>query len=126
MDDEMNRQEFAEYMTAFERRLDDRFGRLDRRLDAMDDRLTAHDGRFGRLDGALGELKHSMTVQFEETRREIKLSLEAVEALGERMDRRFDEFRREQANKAAPLEDAVRHVARQTTRLPKKPRGRRP
>jgi chromosome segregation ATPase len=190
MDDDMTRQEFSEYMTGFERRLDGRFGRLDRRLDAVDSkldavdrrldavdrrldsvdgrfdsvdgrfdsvdgrfdglvgrldgidrrldamdqrfgamdvrfdamdirfdtmsgRLTEHDGRFGRIDAALGDLKQSIAVQFEDTRREIKLSLEAVEGLGERMDRRFDEIRREQSGTTAPLEDAVRHVARQ-------------
>jgi hypothetical protein len=126
MDDEMTRLEFSEYMTAFERRLDGRFVRLDRRLDALDGRLDVVDGRFDDVDKRLGELKQSMAVQFEETRREIKLSLEVVEALGERMDRRFVEMQREHANKTAPLEDAVRHVARQAKPVEaKKPHRRR-
>ncbi len=39
----------------------------------------------------LAELSHSMTVQFEKSHANMKLGLEAVQILDERMDRRFDE-----------------------------------
>ena len=97
-------------------RMDEGFTRVDQRLDGMDGRL---DGIDGRLDGlttgqqsieaalasvdtrlsarladlsyGVADLSHSMTVQFEKSHANMKLGLEAVQILDERMDRRFDE-----------------------------------
>src|SRR5688572_4275326 len=151
MADNVTRQEFTEYMIAFEKRLDARFdqidrrfgqvdsrfdqvdgrfaqvdgrldqmdgrldrmdGRLDRmdeRFDRMDGRLDSMDGRLDRVDGRLDkgdghfarietrldDLKLSMNVQFEDVRRDIRFSLEAVQGLRETTEQGFAEQRTE-------------------------------
>jgi chromosome segregation ATPase len=152
MADEMTRQEFVEYMAAFEHRLDGRFGQVDRRLDGIDVRLdriderldrhdrrfdglderldgharrfdgldtqlATHNNRFDRLDASFDDLKYSMTVQFEETRREVRFSLEAIDALRETSNSRFDRMSREQAEHKADLERAILHLRARTERI---------
>ena len=156
MADQMTRQEFTEYMTAFERRLDARFdgidtrfggidtrfggieGRLDRidgrldqhdrRFDALDQRLDQHDRGFDRLDASLADLKQEMKVQFEQTRQEFKFSLEAVDALREVTETRFDKMSQEQAVHKADLERAIKNISVPTAQVEgqAKPRARRP
>jgi len=162
MADEMTKEEFSEYMTGFEQRIADRFGRTDRRLDgldrrfdkvdgrleSMDGRLDSMDGRLdsmdsrldsmdGRLDehdsrfdavekemkrgfsdlaGSLADLEQSMKVQFEETRQDIKFSLEAVQALREITETKLDTIANQELDKRT-LERAIHHVRGRTDSL---------
>ena len=109
MADEMAQYQLGELLLEFEGRLnqrfdqiDDRFNQVDQRLDGLrngqhsleaaiasvDTRLPA---RIEELSHRMAELSHSMTVQFEKGHANMKLGLEAVQILEERMDRRFDE-----------------------------------
>ena len=56
MADEMTKEEFSEYMTGFEQRIADRFGRTDRRLDGLDRRFDKVDGRLESMDGRLDSM----------------------------------------------------------------------
>ena len=91
MADEMTRQEFAEYMTAFEQRLDARFAQVDARFD---------------------DLKQRITIQFEDVRGDIRFSLEAVTGLREMTERRFDEMRADHEGQIGLLKTAVHHLSR--------------
>src|SRR5262245_42568279 len=74
MSDEMTRDEFADYMQAFERRLDERFVRVDRRLDGIDGRLDGMDQRFDAVDGRFDTMDRRF---------------DAVDGRLDAMDRRF-------------------------------------
>ena len=156
MADEMTRDEFSDYMAAFEQRMADRFGRTDRRLDgldrrfdkvdgrldsidgrldsmdgrldSMDERLDEHDRRFdavekemkrgfSELSGGLANLEQSMKVQFEETRQDIKFSLEAVQALREITETKLDTVIANQALDQRTLESAIHHGRGRTESL---------
>ena len=155
MADEMTRDEFSDYMAAFEQRMADRFGRTDRRLDgldrrfdkvdgrlesmdgrldsmdgrldSMDERLDEHDRRFdsvekemkrgfSELTGGLADLKQNMQVQFEATRKDIKFSLEAVQALREITETKLDTIANQELDKRT-LERAIHHVRGRTDSL---------
>ena len=171
MADEMTRDEFSDYMAAFEQRMADRFGRTDRRLDgldrrfdkvdgrleSMDGRLDSMDGRLdsmdsrldsmdGRLDehdkrfdavekemkrgfselgGGLADLEQSMKVQFEETRKDIKFSLEAVQALREVTETKLVAVIANQESDKRTLERALHHVRGRTENLETRVKARR-
>ena len=97
MADKMTRAEFAEYMKAFEERLEERL-----------------DGRFASFEE---RINHSMKVQFEETRGLIRFSLEAVDALRETTERGFAEMRADHEEQTTLLKDAVKHVRQRVERL---------
>ena len=82
MADTMTRAEFIEYMKAFEKRLD---------------------GRFESLEG-------SMKIQFEDVRKDIRLSFEAVVALRETTERGFAGMRVDHKQQIGLLETAIKHV----------------
>ena len=178
MADEMTKEEFSDYMTGFEQRIADRFGRTDRRLDgldrrfdkvdgrlesmdgrldsmdgrldSMDGRLDEHDGRFdavekemkrgfseltggladmkgnvSELSDNLADLKQSMKVQFEESRREFKLSLEAAERVEQNTEAGFGEMRRDHAEHKAVLERSIHHARTRTDDIEKRARPTR-
>lgn len=125
MADDMTRQEFAEYMEAFEDRLGTRFARIESHLREHDSRFAQIDIRFDKVDESIDSLAHSMKVQFEEVRRDIRFSLEAVQGLGEVTDRRFGEQRTEHGTQIALLQDVLRHVRGRVERLEPRPRKRR-
>ena len=89
MGSEMTRQEFAEYMSAFEERLDARFGQIDTQFD---------------------NLAQSMKIQFEDVRREIRFSLEAVVGLREVTERELGSVRAEHRDQTSLIHDVLRHV----------------
>lgn len=92
----MTRQEFAEYMSAFEMRLDARFGQIDM--------------RFGQIDVRFDNLEQSMKIQFEELRRDIRFSLEAVVGLREVTERELGSVRAEHRDQTSLIHDVLRHV----------------
>ena len=68
-----------------------------KRLDAISADITSVrsdikslDGKVSSLDGKVGSLDQKMKIEFEETRRVIKLGFENVEMLDEKIGRRFD------------------------------------
>lgn len=89
MADEMKRSEFVDYMKAFEGRMNARFERL-------------------RLD---------LNVQFEDVRREIRFSLEAVEALRETAEQGFADMRTQHHQQTTLLQAAIEHVRGRVERL---------
>ena len=144
MADQMTRQEFADYMMAFERRLDARFAHIDQQFAQVDQQFAQVDRRFAQVDqrftqvdqqfavidrqfAAVGQLftdlKQSMTVQFEDVRRDIRFSLEAVTSLREMTERGFDDMRREHGDQTSLLKGVVRHVRRRVETL-EPPRAR--
>lgn len=140
MSNDMTRQEFTEYMESLERRLETRFDRIETRLDtvdarfddvdqrftSIDQRFTSIDRRFSDIDRRFSDidrrfdavdtrfdtLEQSMKVQFEEVRRDLRFSLEALTALRETTDRGFEQVRADHAGQTTLLEDALRHVRR--------------
>ena len=102
MPDEMAQNQLRELLVEFEGRLNQRFDRIDERFNRVDQRLDGlSNGQHSleaaiasvdtRLSARIAELRHSMTVQFEKSHANMKLGLEAVQILDERMDRRFGE-----------------------------------
>lgn len=67
-----------------------------------------------------------MTVQFEETRALIRLSLEGLDALRETTERGFAEIRRENHDNKTLLEAALKHVRRRVERIEETRRSKRP
>ncbi len=119
MADNMTRQEFTEYMTAFEQRFDTRFGRIDGRLDGLDASVAdlkqgVADLKQGvaDLNQGMADLKQRMAIQFEETRQNFKLSLEAVAGLREKTEEKFGEMSRDHALQKSLLESAIRDIGR--------------
>ncbi len=109
MADEMAQNQLRELLAEFEGRLNQRFDQIDERFNQVDGRFNQVDQRLAglesghhslaaaiasldtRLSARIAELSHSMTVQFEKSHAGMKLGLEAVQILEERMDRRFDD-----------------------------------
>ena len=89
-----------------------------------DGKLQSLDGRFQSLDGKLTALDHKMTIEFEETRRVVKLGFESVEMLDEKIDRRFDDTDRAHADHKLVLEAALVSLRRDTSK-PRRPGRRR-
>jgi hypothetical protein len=69
-------------------------------------------------------LDHKMTIEFEETRRVVKLGFESVEMLDEKIDRRFDDTDRAHADHKSVLEAALVSLRRDTSK-PRRPGRRR-
>jgi chromosome segregation ATPase len=111
-----------------DQRLDAMKVRLDRsneRFDGVDERFDAVDARFDGMDSRLDRLEHSMTVQFEETRGLIRLSLEGLDALRETTERGFAEVRRANGDHKTLLEAALKHVRRRVENVERtRPRKR--
>ena len=103
MGSEMTRQEFAEYMSDFEKRLDARFGQIDMRFGQIDT-------QFGQIDTQFDNLARSMKIQFEDVRREIRFSLEAVVGLREVTQRELGVVRAEHRDQTSLIHDVLRHV----------------
>lgn len=110
MADEMTRQEFSNYMEAFEQRLDKRFQRIDSRSEQVDTRLE-------QIDTRLEDLKQSMSVQFEDVRRDIRFSLEAVQGVREVTDRGFEDRQTQHREQISLLRDVLHHVRGRVERL---------
>ena len=117
MGSEMTRQEFAEYMSAFEQRLDARFGQIDTHFEQIDAHFGQIDARFGQIDERFGQidaqfdnLAQSMKIQFEDVRREIRFSLEAVVGLREVTERELGSVRAEHRDQTSLIHDVLRHV----------------
>ncbi|HYU79467.1 MAG TPA: hypothetical protein VEK56_10815 [Vicinamibacterales bacterium] len=81
MDDEMTRQEFAAYMTAFEKRLDARFDQLEKRVT----------GGFAETERRFAEAEKRVTSEFAETDRRFAEAERRVVAGFAETDRRFAE-----------------------------------
>ena len=132
MADEMTRQEFADYMEAFEERLGTRFARIESHLREHDSRFAQVDMRFDKVDARIDKvderidsLTHIMMVQFEDVRRDIRFSLEAVQGLRDVTERGFSEQRTEYGEQIALLQDVLRHVRGRVERLEPRARKRR-
>ncbi len=89
-----------------------------------DGKFQSLDGKFQSLDGKLTALDHKMTIEFEETRRVVKLGFESVEMLDEKIDRRFDDTDRAHADHKSVLEAALVSLRRDTSK-PWRPGRRR-
>ena len=72
-----------------------------------DSKFQSLDGKFQSLDAKLTALDHKMMIEFEETRRVVKLGFESVEMLDEKIDRRFDDTDRAHADHKLVLEAAL-------------------
>ena len=75
-----------------------------RQLEAIRAELS---GVKSELKGDIKALDGKMKIEFEETRRVVKLAFENVQMLDEKVDRRFDEADRAHADHKAVLEAAV-------------------
>jgi hypothetical protein len=82
MPDEMTRAEFAEYMSAFEKRLETRFGGLEQKM------------RMG----------------FEETRGDIRLAFEGLVAVQESMDRKLENVQADLVNQTSLIHAVLRNL----------------
>ncbi|MEO5741744.1 MAG: hypothetical protein ABIS29_14235 [Vicinamibacterales bacterium] len=104
--------------------IDQRFGQIDQRFGQMDQHFAQIDLHFVQVDQQFDDLTQRMTVQFEDVRREIRFSLEAVTGLREATDRGFDDMRRDHASQTSLLEAAIRHVRHRVdiVERPHKPR----
>jgi len=74
------------------------------RLESHDGKFQSLDGKFQSLDEKITALDHKMTIEFEETRRVVRLGFESVEILDEKIDRRFDDADRAHADHKSVLE----------------------
>ena len=108
--------------------MDSRLDSMDGRLDSMDGRLDGHDRRFdtfetemkqglSELNGSVADLKQSMKVQFEETRKDIKFSLEAAQGLKEITETNFGAVIANQERDKRTLERALHDVRGRTENL---------
>ena len=118
-------------MSAFEERLDARFGQIDTRFGQIDVHFAQIDARFGQIDARFGQidarfgqidtqfgqidtqfdnLAQSMKIQFEDVRREIRFSLEAVVGLREVTERELGSVRAEHRDQTSLIHDVLRHV----------------
>ena len=70
--------------------------------------------------------ENRITIQFEDTQRLIRLSLEGLDALRETTERGFAEIRRENYDNKTLLEAALKHVRRRVERVEEKRRSKRP
>jgi chromosome segregation ATPase len=104
--------------------LDGKFQSLDSKFQSHDGKFQSLDGKFQSLDGKLTALDHKMTIEFEETRRVVKLGFESVEMLDEKIDRRFDDTDRAHADHKSVLEAALVSLRRDTSK-PRRPGRRR-
>jgi len=64
------------------------------------------------LKGDIKALDGKMTIEFEETRRVVKLAFENVQMLDEKIDRRFDDTDRAHADHKSVLEAAIAGLSR--------------
>jgi len=121
-------------LTGIAKRLDEistQLGSVQSDVRAQGSRLESHDGKFQSLDSKfqsldekLTALDHKMTIEFEETRRVVKLGFESVEMLDEKIDRRFDDTDRAHADHKSVLEAALVSLRRDTSK-PRRPGRRR-
>jgi hypothetical protein len=70
--------------------------------------------------------ENRITIQFEDTQRLIRLSLEGLDALRETTERGFAEIRRENHDNKTLLEAALKHVRRRVERVEETHRSKRP
>jgi hypothetical protein len=101
-----------------------RLDEISTQLSSVQADVKSHDSKFQSLDGKLTALDHKMTIEFEETRRVVKLGFESVEMLDEKIDRRFDDTDRAHADHKSVLEAALVSLRRDTSK-PRRPGRRR-
>ena len=76
------------------------------------------------VDVRVESLDHKMKIEFEETRRVVRLGFENVQMLDEKIDRRFDDTDRAHTDHKSLLEAAVVGLRREMT-TPRRPGRRR-
>ena len=89
------------------------------------DRVKFPAFRLGKVDDRIDSLAHTMTVQFEDVRRDIRFSLEAVQGLRDVTERGFSEQRSEHGEQISLLQDVLRHVRGRVEQLEPRARKRR-
>ena len=99
--------------------LDDKVASLDGKVASLDGKVTSLDGKVKSLDGKVESLDRKMKIEFEETRKVVKLGFENVEILDEKIGRRFDTTDRANADNKSLLEAALvrlRHDVERSSR----------
>ena len=95
-----------------------------KRLDTISADITSVRSDIKSLDGKVESLDHKMKIEFEETRKVVKLGFENVEMLDEKIGRRFDTTDRANADNKSLLEAAIVRLRHDVER-PKRTRTRR-
>ena len=87
--------------------IDGKVKSLDGKVESLDGKVKSIDGKVESLDGKVDSLDRKMKIEFEETRKVVKLGFENVEILDERIIRRFDTTDRANADNKSLLETAL-------------------
>ena len=76
-------------------------------IKSLDGKTESLDGNIKSLDGKVDSLDHKMKIEFEATRRVVKLGFENVQMTDEKIGRRFDTTDRANADHKSLLEAAL-------------------
>ena len=97
---------------------------IDGKVTSLDGKVTSLDGKLVSVDGKVDSLDQRMKIEFEETRRVVKLGFENVEILDEKIGRRFDTTDRANVDHKSLLEAALVRLRHDVER-PRRARTRR-